>query len=298
VKALACDRPRDVGLPLARFSVDDVACRAWEAGIRMSYSTVWRLLHQDALRPWFQKQWLFPKDPRLLEKARPVLELYHYRWQGEPLGPRDLVLCADELTNLRPLARHHATMPPGPDREGRYEFSHDRQPETRCYRALLEVFTGHVYGEVGEENTSAAFDALVHHYLRSSRVAAAERIFLIVDNGSAHHPNTSPARLAALDPRVTVVNLPTHSSWLNQIEIYFSILKRKALTPLDLPDALALTERIYGFQRYYNEHAEPFTWKYTVADLARYLKRLIDTRQWPPPPKATAPARGNPLTLQ
>ncbi len=73
-------------LPLARFSVSDVCERAGELGLAMSYSTVWRRLHAHALRPWFQQQWLFPTDPRLLEKAGPVLDLYHGHWQGEPGG--------------------------------------------------------------------------------------------------------------------------------------------------------------------------------------------------------------------
>lgn len=298
VKALACDRPWQVGEPLSRFSVYDVALRAWEAEIGMSYSTIWRLLHRDALRPWFQKQWLFPNDPLLLQKAAPVLDLYHRRWQGEPLGPQDLVLCADEMTNLRFLARHHATMPPGPGREGRYEFSHDRDPETFCYLAVLEVFTGRVYGHMDEQSGIEPFQQMLSNYLRC-HAQKAERIFLLVDNGSAHHPNTSPKRLATLDPRVITVHLPTHSSWLNQIEIYFSILKRKALTPLDLPDLNALRKRIYGFQSHYNCHAEPFKWKYTLSDLARYVKRLIDTRQWPPLPKLSSGRRsGDPLTVQ
>ena len=211
VKALACDRPQAVGKPLARFSVYDVALRAWEGALRLSYSTIWRLLHADALRPWFQKQWLFPRDPRLLEKAAPILELYHRRWQGEPLGPRTLVLCADEMTNLRPLARHHPPAPPAPGREGRYEFSHDREKQPLCYAAVLEVFTGHVSGEVSDHNGIASFERMLAHYFQSARAAAAEQIFLIVDNGSAHHPNTSPARLARLDPRVTVV-VPFRSS--------------------------------------------------------------------------------------
>src|SRR5689334_17253349 len=94
VKALACDRPRpEKGSPLSRFSVEDIRVRAVAKGIMMSYSTVWRILRQDALRPWFQRQWLFPTDPLLAEKAGPVLDLYHRLWQEEPLGPKDFVLC-------------------------------------------------------------------------------------------------------------------------------------------------------------------------------------------------------------
>jgi transposase len=298
VKRMACERPQEAGKPLARFSVYEIALRAWERDIDMSYSTVWRLLHRDALRPWFQKQWLFPRDPLLLQKATPILDLYHHRWQGQPLGPRDVVLCADELTNLRPLARHHATEAAAPGRPGRYEFSHDRDPDSKlCYLAVLEVFTGRVYGEVGERSGITAFDRVIQHYLQSAWAAEADRIFVIVDNGSAHHPNTSPRRLAALDSRVTVVHLPTHSSWLNQIEIYFSILKRKALTPMDLPNGKALTERIYGFQRHYNAQAEPFTWNYTAERLQHYIRRLTKAGCFSPASNGDAGARKDPLTI-
>ena len=282
MKALACERPADTGQPLARFSVYEVLLRALATGIETSYSTLWRLLHRDALRPWFQKQWLFPRDPRLLEKAAPILELYGRQWQGEPLDPLDVVLCGDEMTNLRPLARHHPSTAPAPGQSGRYEFSHDRQRERLNYVALLDVFSGQVYGEVTSQGGIAPFDRLLAWVVRTCRNQVAKRIFLIVDNGSAHHPNTSPARLAQLDPRLTVVHLPVHSSWLNQIELYFSIVKRKALTPLDLPDERALRERLLGFQRYHNEHGGPFRWTYTTADLKEYVKRLEAVGQWPP----------------
>jgi hypothetical protein len=144
------------------------------------------------------------------------------------------------------------------------------------------------------------FQRLLEAYLASDRTADAEQIYLILDHGSAHHPRTSPARLAALDPRLIAVQLPNHSSWLNQIELYFSILKRKALTPMDLPDAAALEERIGSFQAYYNQTAAPFRWNFTVGDLQQYVQRLGDRGQWPPPPslrdRAPDPKR-NPLTV-
>lgn len=249
----------------------------------MSYSTIWRLLQRDALRPWFQKQWLFPRDPLLAEKAAPVLDLYHRCWQGEPLGPHDRVLSGDELTNIMPLARHHPTQPPASGRSGRYEFSHDRQKlDRQVYLALLDVQTGQVTGKVGPKNGIEPFDNLVRAYLASPAAAAAKRIFMILDGGSAHHANTAPKRLAALDKRIQVVTLPTHSSWLNQIEIYFSIVKRKALTPNDLACATEVAGRIYGFERHHNRYGTPFKWTYTKEKLAKYLKRLSDAGDWSP----------------
>jgi hypothetical protein len=91
--------------------------------------------------------------------------------------------------------------------------------------------------------------------------------FWIVDGGCAHHPSTFPARLQGMYPNAVAVPLPTHSSWLNQIEIYFSIVQRKVLTPMDTPDDETLTKRLLDFQDYYQETAKPFNWKITAADL-------------------------------
>lgn len=272
---------------LARLSVFDVCLEAWALGNTMSYSTIWRRLQEDALRPWLYQQWLFPRDPRLLEKAAPVLELYQGRWASKPLGPRDLVLSADEMTGLQALSRIHPRQPPAapageplpgrpgrrPDRRCRVEFEYERHG-TLCYQAFLDVFTGRVYGETHASNGIETFERSLKNCLAQPQYQDRERVFLIVDNGSAHHPSTSPARLYAQDPRVITVHLPTHSSWLNQIELYFSILHRKALTPADFPSVDALRERLFRFQVLYNQRAEPFRWQYTRDDLEAYIERL------------------------
>lgn len=259
--------------PVSRFSVFDVCQRSWDLGLTLSYSTVWRRLQEDALRPWLQQQWLFPRDPRFLEKATPVLELYHRRWQGQPLGPRDVVLCGDEMTSLQALSRIHRGLPPAPGRRARYEFEYERHG-TLCYLAFLEVFSGRVYGETTRQNGIDPFARALKHCLAQPNLAAAERVFLIVDNGCAHHPSTSPTRIQEQHPQVTVVHLPTHASWLNQIEIYFSIVRRKALTPTDFSSLAALEQRLGAFQCRYNRRAEPFQWNYTKEQLAQYLDRV------------------------
>jgi len=246
----------------------------------MSYSTVWRRLHEDALRPWFHRPWLFPRDPDLLAKATPVLELYHGRWQGQRLGPKEVVLSADELTQLQALSRSHPTVAPAPGHAGRFEFEYGRHG-TLCYLAFLDVFRGRIYGETAAQNGIEPFEAALTHCLEQERYRDAERVFLIVDNGCAHHPSTAPARLQAQHPHVTLVHLPVHASWLNQVELYFSILKRKALYPADFADTEALQRRIMLFQCRYNEAAEPFRWSYTRRDLAAHVKRL-EQRGWLP----------------
>ena len=158
------------------------------------------------------------------------------------------------------------------------------------------MFTGRVTGQVGSRNGIVPFDQLVHKYLATPAATTAKRIFLILDGGSAHHANTAPKRLAALDERIQVVTLPTHSSWLNQIEIYCSIVKRKALTPNDLPDGAAIARRLYGFERYYNREGEPFKWTYTKKKLDESLKKLTKAGRWPP--EGTDALAANPLTVQ
>lgn len=266
-------RPRPRYVPLARFSVTDVCERATGLGLDMSYSTVWRRLHAHALRPWFQEQWLFPTDPRLLEKAAPVLDLYHGLWQGAPLRATDAVLSADEITTLQALSRTHPGAPPAPGRRARYEFEYERHG-TLCYAAFLEVRTGQVFGKTSATSSIESFQTALAHCLARPRATRWERIFLILDNGPSHHPRTSPARLAALDPRIIAVHLPTHSSWLNQVELYFSILVRKALTPRDFPSLAALRDQIHRFEGYYNEVAAPFRWQFSRNDLERYVERL------------------------
>ena len=140
----------------------DVCERAYELGLAMSYSTVWRRLHAHALRPRFHEQWLFPTDPHLLERAAPVLELYHGRWQGEPLRPTDAVLSADEITGLQALSREHAGTPPAAGRRARVEFEDERHG-TLCYAAFLEVRTGRVFGKTSDGSTGSRRDGSSGH---------------------------------------------------------------------------------------------------------------------------------------
>ena len=102
----------------------------------------------------------------------------------------------------------------------------------------------------------------------------ARRVFWIVDNCSAHRGDRAVARLRHRYPRLTLVHAPVHASWLNQIEIYFSIVQRKVLTPNDFPNLNAVAERLLDFQYYWETTARPFEWKFTRQDLANLLVKL------------------------
>lgn len=102
----------------------------------------------------------------------------------------------------------------------------------------------------------------------------AQRVFVIVDNGSAHRGQRSIDRLQGAWPNLILVHTPVHASWLNQAEIYFSIVQRKVLTPNDFPDLHKLEHRLLAFGRRYEQIAAPFQWKFTRADLDHLAKHL------------------------
>lgn len=234
-KAIACERPGAMGLPLSRFSLQEIRDWLLEAKVvpQISTTTIWRWLNEDALRPWRYRAWLFPRDPHFVEKAAVVLDLYHRIWQGQSLAQGDYVLSSDEKTQLQVLERRAPTQPPRAGLAGHVEFEYKRHG-TLAYLAAMDVATGLVHGRVEPTTGIEPFMQLVNQVMSQDPYASAERVFWIVDNGSSHHPSTFPKRLASSHPNAIAVMLPTHASWLNQIELYFSILQRKALTPHDL----------------------------------------------------------------
>lgn len=251
----------------------DVLYRIWEDGIPMSYSTLWRTLTRDWLRPWFQRGWIFPRDPHFLKKATPVLDLYRGIWQGQPLGPRDVVLCADEMPGIPIFERIHESLPCGPRRKARHEFEYKRHGSL-CFIAFLNVATGRAFAEVHERTGIVPFQKTLQGQLQQPEFKNMERIFLIMDNGSSHHPNTSPARLKALDARITAVHMPVHASWLNQAEVFFSIVSRKTLRPCDFRSKAELRNRLYSITSHLNAYAGPMAWTYTPEKLRELLTKL------------------------
>ena len=117
--------------------------------------------------------------------------------------------------------------------------------------------------------------------MRAEPYASARRVFWVVDNGASHRNWASAARLSGDYPNAQMVDLPVHASWLNQIELWFSIVQRKALTPNDFGSLEELSERLLAFQVRYAEIARPFEWTFTRADLERVIERVDDRRPEP-----------------
>ena len=131
-----------------------------------------------------------------------------------------------------------------------------------------------LFGRVEAKTGIEPFGRLVQQVMGAEPYASARRVFWIVDNGSSHADRASIERLEGAFENLRLIHLPIHASWLNQIEIYFSILQRKALTPNDFADLDALAARIAAFEDHYRQIAKPFEWTFTRTDLDVLLTRL------------------------
>ena len=275
VKALACELPAESGVPLSRWSAPELAVEAVARGIveAVSASTVRRWLAEDVLKPWQHRSWIFPRDPDFAVKAARVLDLYAGTWQGELLGEGEFVVCVDEKTSIQARCRCHPTLPPGKARMMRVEHEYQRKGALQ-YLAGYDVHRARVIGRMEPTTGIEPFARLVTQVMTTEPYASADRVFWVVDNGSSHRGRASVTRLTKAWPTARLVHLPVHASWLNQAEIFFSILQRKVLTPNDLTDLDAPAARILAFQDRYNATATPFNWCFTRADLDRLLQRI------------------------
>ena len=276
VKALACELPADCDVPLARWSCPDLAGEASRRGVvaSVSASTVRRWLAADAIKPWQHRSWIFPRDPDFAFKAGRVLDLYARTFDGVPLGDDEYVLSADEKPGVQARCRTHPSTPPRPGRQPMRVESEYRRHGTLAYLAAYDVHHAQVIGHCAPTTGIAPFTSLAAKVMATEPYASARRVFWIVDNGSSHRGWTAAARLAQAFPNAVMVHTPVHASWLNQIEIYFSVLQRKLLTPDHVASLDHLAERLTAFEARYNQAAQPFDWRFTRDDLHRLLQRI------------------------
>jgi hypothetical protein len=275
VKAIACELPATRQVPLSRWSVADVAREACRSGLvaTLSDSTVWRWLHEDAIRPWQHRCWIFPRDPDFAAKAGRILDLYEHVWEGCPLTDDDFVLSADEKTSIQARARCHPTLPARPGSPMKVEHEYQRGGAW-AYLAAMDVHRMKLFGRCDHTTGIVPFDALIAQVMSQPPYKTAKRVFWIVDNGSSHRGARSIKRLQDQYPNLILVHGPVHASWLNQIEIYFSVVQRKALSPNDFSGLQAVEERLFGFQRYFETIAQPFEWRFTRNDLNALLQKM------------------------
>ncbi|MEV4179513.1 transposase [Nonomuraea sp. NPDC049709] len=148
-----------------------------------------------------------------------------------------------------------------------------------AYLAAYDVHQAHVIGHGAAKTGIVAFMTLVEKVMTAEPYASAKRVFWVVDSGSSHRGKAAADRLAAQFPNAAMVHTPVHASWLNQIEIFFSIVQRKVVTPNDFTNLDQVEDRLIAFERRYNETARPFRWKFTPADLEDLMTGSSDTNR-------------------
>ncbi|HWM98981.1 MAG TPA: IS630 family transposase [Streptosporangiaceae bacterium] len=290
VVALACQLPAATGVPLARWSGPELAAEITKAGLAspISPSSVLRILAEHPIKPWQYQSWIYPRDPDFAAKATVILDLYQGFYGGEPLGPGDRVISVDAKPSIQARGRRHETSPPGPGQPMRVEHEYQRNGALALL-AALDVHTGQVPAAATPPTTGIAhFMDLMGQVMRQQPYASASRVFVIVDNGSDHRGKKAARRLRAAWPKAIMIHTPVHASWLNQVEIFFSIIQKKVVSPNDFASTGQLAATLLAFTGRYNQTAQPFNWKYTAEDLARTLER-ISAREEPPTQPASLP---------
>ena len=280
VKALACELPAQHQVPLSRWSLAELTRHVCQSGLvaQVSQTTLWRWLHEDAIRPWQHRCWIFPRDPEFATKAGRILDLYQRQWEGRPLRNDEFVISTDEKTSIQARRRIHPTLPPQPGRPMKAEHEYERCGAW-AYLAALDVHGPKLFGRCEVTSGIAPFDRLVAQTMTQEPYRSTRRVFWIMDNGSSHRGQRSVERLQSRYPNLRVVHGPIHASWPNQIEVYFSIIQRKVLTPNDFTSLEMVAERLHRFERHYEVIAKPFEWKFTREDLNRLVQRLDWTAQ-------------------
>jgi transposase len=288
-KQLACELPAITGVPLSRWSCIEVAQELITRGVvgAISAATVWRILVTDAIRPWLHRSWIAPRDPNFAAKAASALDLYAGVFEGQRLSDKEYVICADEKTSIQARCRCHPTLAPGQARLMRIEHEYDRGGAL-AYLAAYDVHRARVFGRCESTTGIEPFGALVGQVMTAEPYASAERVFWIVDNGSSHRGQASVDRLEGAWENLRLIHLPIHASWLDQIEIYFSIVQRKVVSPNDFFDLAEIEERLAAFEARYNAVATPFRWKFTRDDLNELLVRIAAHEETSPLPLPNA----------
>jgi transposase len=257
VKALACRLPAETGTPLSRWSCPELAREAAARGIApfVSASTVRRRLDQDAIKPWRTTPGSSSPPPASAEAAR-LLDLY-----------------------ARAMRVNHAYGRGG----------------AQTYLAAYDVHRAKVFGRTAPCTGIDPFMNRVAQVMSQEPYASAKRVFWIVDNGSSHRGQKTADRLAVAFPNAVMVHTPVHTSWLNQVEIYFSVVQRKVVQPTDFTDLGQGRDRLRALEDRYNATAKPFQWKFTTSDLDDLLTRLDrHTADHPEEPSFRLTARSTP----
>lgn len=217
------------------------------------YLSVARTWKRAGLQPHRMERYVRSNDPAFEEKATAIIGLY--------LDPPEhaVVFCVDEKTAIQALDRRDPILPMSPGRAERHGFEYVRNGTLSLY-AALETKTGTVIGKTTERHTSDEFVAFLGQIVASQPVG--QEIHVIADNLSAHKTPKVKAFLEE-NPKVSIHYTPTYSSWMNQVELWFSKIERDLIARGIFTSTKNLTEKIMNYIKRYNESAKPFRWAYS-----------------------------------
>jgi transposase len=295
VVALACQLPASAGVPLARWTGPELAAELTAQGLvnsPVSASSILRILAEHPVKPWQYQSWIYPRDPDFATKATVVLDLYQGRYEGKPLRPGDRILSVDAKPSIQARGRCHPTLPAASGRPARVEHEYVRNGALALL-AAFDVHTGKVFASTPKTTGIAPFTELMAQVMSQPEYANAPRVFVIVDNGSDHRGRAAIDRLRKAHPNAVMIHTPVHASWLNQVEIFFSIIQKKVVTPNDFASTTELSRTLLAFVDRYDQTARPFNWKFTADDLTTLLRRINEREQTPAttgPPADLTPA--------
>jgi transposase len=280
VVALACQLPAATGVPLSRWTGPELLAEITRAGTgdELSASSVLRILAEHPVKPWQYQSWICPRDPDFEARAAVILDLYQGYYQGTRLQPGDRILSVDAKPSIQARGRCRPTAPAARGTPVRVEHEYVRHGALALL-AALDVRTGKVFAATPPTTGIAPFMDLIGQVMRRPEYKDAPRVFVIVDNGSDHRGETATDRLRNAYPNAIMIHTPVHASWLNQVEIVFSIIQKKVLTPNDFPGLGTLSHALLAFVNRYNRTARPFDWKFTADDLTALLHRISQREQ-------------------
>jgi transposase len=257
VVKIACERPDDVGRSLSQWDCTEIARQLVRDGVVTSISaeTVRQILLHHRLKPWRQKMWLSAKVPRDSAFAAQVTEICGL--YTRPLRPDEVVLCVDEMTSLQPRPRKATTKATKKDQPTRVEHEYGRCGALNLF-AAFDTRTGKVHGMTASRKRQSEFITFLEQLDRAFPESV-KTIHIVLDNVRMHKGKQVQAWLAK-HPRFVFHHPPVHCSWMNQVEQWFGLLRRKRLRIADFPSKDALAERLMAFIGEWNEIAHPFNW--------------------------------------
>jgi transposase len=257
VVKIACERPDDVGRSLSQCDFTEIARQLVRDGVVTSISaeTVRQIVLHHRLKPWRQKMWLSPKVPRdaaFAAQIQAICNLY-----TRALQPDEVVLCIDEMTSLQPHPRKSRTRATKKDQPTLVEHEYGRCGALNLF-AAFDRRTGKVYGLTASRKRQSEFIQFLERLGREILMSV-NTIHIVLDNLRMHKGKQVQAWLAK-HARFEFHHPPVHCSWMNQVEQWFGILRRKRLRIVDFASKEHLAEWLMAFINEWNEIAHPFNW--------------------------------------